>query len=238
MKKRIVFLGAVLALFLVVSAASAANEVYFSQQPVYIPECGNATVDILMNASNSTDTWSTRVEFDSECVNITEVNFTGSITPTYASWGHHGDYVYLGGTDLIATNGNELLLATLTVECNGSSCGPVDLGFAGEENVTRLIAGPPDGNPGDTPRVATMYSATWVNGSAQCVGCGDVNCDTEINVGDVLALYNNVATPDQLSCKWASNVNCDTEINIGDVLALYNNVTTPELLNCCSCGTC
>jgi PKD repeat protein len=170
MKKRIVFLGAVLALFLVVSATSAENAVYFSQQPVYIPECGNATVDILMNASDNIDTWSTMVEFDSECVNITEVNFTGSITQTYASWGHHGDYIYLGGTDLIATNGNELLLATLTVGCNGSSCGPVDLGFAGEENVTRLIAGPPDGDPGDTPRVATMYSATWTNGSAQCVG--------------------------------------------------------------------
>ncbi|KAF5430976.1 PKD repeat-containing protein [Candidatus Methanophagaceae archaeon] len=170
MKKRIVFLGAVLALFLVVSATSAENAVYFSQQPVYIPECGNATVDILMNASDNIDTWSTMVEFDSECVNITEVNFTGSITQTYASWGHHGVYIYLGGTDLIATNGNELLLATLTVGCNGSSCGPVDLGFAGEENVTRLIAGPPDGDPGDTPRVATMYSATWTNGSAQCVG--------------------------------------------------------------------
>jgi hypothetical protein len=182
MKKKLVLLGAAMALLLVVSATSVANEVYFSKQTVYIPECGNATVDIRLNVTDYIDTWSTMVEFDSECVNITEVNFSGSVTPTNASWGHHGDYIYLGGTNLTASSDNELLLATLTVECNGSSCGPVDLAFTGEEEVERLMAGPPDGNPGDKPRIATIYSATWVNGSAQCVGCGNVDCTGDVTI--------------------------------------------------------
>jgi len=223
MKKGIVFLGAVLALLLVVSATSAANEVYFSQQTVYIPECGNATVDIRLNATDSIDTWSTRVEFDSVCVNITRVDFTGSITQANASWGHHGDYIYLGGTNRTATSGNELLLATLTVGCNGSSCVPVDLGFAGEENVTRLIAGPPDGDPGDTPRVATMYSETWTNGSAQCVGCGDVDCNGDVDMNDVVNTYIraiiNSAHP--LNLAWAADVDGDADVDMNDVVNVY-----------------
>jgi len=234
MKKRIVFLGAVLALLLVVSAASAENEVYFSQQPVYIPECGNATVDILMNASDYIDTWSTMVEFDSVCVNITEVIFSDSITQANAS-GHHGDYIYLGGTDLTATNGNELLLATLTVECNGSSCGPVDLGFVGEDNVTRLIAGPPDGDPGDTPRVATMRSATWTNGSAQSVGCGDVDCDDDVDVDDVIETYKRALNPGYaLNLFWAADVDCDDDVDVDDVIETYKRALNPGYeLHCC-----
>ena len=219
MKKNLVLLSAVLALLLVVSATSAANDVYFSQQTVYIPECGNATVDILMNATNSTDTWSTMIKFDSECVNITEVNFSGSVTPTNASWGHHDSYIYLGGTNLTATNGNELLLAKLTVECNGSSCGPVDLGFTGEEGVERLIAGPPDGDP----PYGTIHSATWVNGSAQCVGCGDVDCDVDVDMNDVVDTYIraiiNSAYP--LNLAWAADVDGDADVDMNDVVNVY-----------------
>jgi hypothetical protein len=233
MKKRIVFLGVVLALLLVVSAASAANEVYFSQQTVYIPECGNATVDIRLNVTDDIDTWSTRVEFDSECVNITEVNFSGSITQANAS-GHHGDYIYLGGTNLTAMSGNELLLATLTVECNGSSSGPVDLGFAGEENVTRLIAGPPDGDPGDTPRVATMRSVTWVNGSAQSVGCGDVDYNGNVNAGDYFLLRAYVLGAPVTVYSWAADVDGEGNVNAGDYFLLRAYVLgAPVTLNCC-----
>ncbi len=221
MKKKLILLGAALALLLVVSVTSAANEVYFSQQTVYIPECGNATVEVLMNATNSTDTWSTRVEFDSECVNITEVNFSGSITPTYASWGHHGDYVYLGGTNLTASSDNELLLATLTVECNGGSCGVVDLGFTGEEGVERLMAGPPDDTP---PRNGTIHSATWVNGSAQCVGCGDVDGN---GIPDILD-GKKVAKGEISTINWAADVDCDGILDILD----GKKIAKGEL-NCC-----
>ena len=235
MKKRIVFLGAVLALLLVVSAASAENEVYFSQQPVYIPECGNATVDILMNASDSIDTWSTMVEFDSECVNITEVNFTGSITQANAS-GHHGDYIYLGGTGLTAMSGNELLLATLTVECNGSGVCTSHLNFTGEYNVTRLIAGPPDDTP---PRNGTIYSATWVNGSAKSVGCGDVTGDGNVNWFDYVTLRAYVlgAHGWTVRSNWTADVTGDGNVNWFDYVTLRAYVLgAPGWELNCSCG--
>ena len=233
MKKKLILLGAALALLLAVSVTSVANEVHFSQETVYIPECGNATVEVLMNATNSTDTWSTRVEFDSVCVNITEVDFSGSITPTYASWGHHGDYVYLGGTNLTASSDNELLLATLTVECNGSSGGPVDLAFTGDEEVERLIAGPPDDAP---PRNGTIHSAMWTNGSAQCVGRGDVDCDKDVTVDDVVDIYKHVSNPTYpLYLPWAADVDyCDGEITVDDVVDIYKHVSNPTYkLHCC-----
>ena len=188
-----------------------------------------------MNVTDDIDTWSTMVEFDSVCVNITEVNFTGSITPTNASWGHHGDHIYIGGTDLDNRTG-DYLLATLTVECNGSSCGPVNLNFTGEEGVERLMAGPPDGSHGDKPRIATIYSATWTNGSAQCVGwCGDVNEDHTVNVLDVLGVYRRALDPSyQLKVPWAADVNCDGNINVLDVLGVYRKALDPNYdLGCC-----
>ena len=231
MKKKLILLGAALALLLAVSVTSVANEVHFSQETVYIPECGNATVEVLMNATNSTDTWSTMIEFDSECVNITEVNLSGSITPTYASWGHHGNYIYLGGTNLTATNGNELLLATLTVECNGSSCGLVDLNFTGEEEVARLIAGPPDITP---PRNGTIDSATWVNGSAQCVGCGDVDCSGGVTTADLYPLFMYAVHSEPVYCEWAADVDCSGGVTTADLYPLFMYAVHSEPLGCCA----
>ena len=189
MRKTLMMLG-VLVLLLAASAASAANEVYLDPPTVYIPECGNATVQVLLNATNTTDTWSTKIGFDNNSVNITNVTFTDSIS-TNASWGYHGDHIYLGGVSLENRTGNGLLLATLTVECNGS-CGPVDLNITGEEGVERLIAGPPD----DTePHNGTIHAANWTDGSAQCVACGDVDCDGDIDMDDVIEVYKRALNP-------------------------------------------
>ena len=212
----------VLVMLFIISIASADNEVYLPET-TYIPECGTTTIEILLNASDDIDTWSTMIEFDNTCINITDVNFIGSITPNNASWGHHGNYIYLGGTELTASNGNELLLATLTVECLNSGECSCDLKFTGIENEKRLIAGPPDG---------MFYSATWVNGIAQCVECGDVNCDTAITIADVLLLLNHLSTGYEINCEWAANVNGDTAITIADILLLLNHLSGGASLNC------
>ena len=220
----------VMVLMLAASASAAANEVYLDPQTVYIPECGNAIVQIRMDVTDTIDTWSTKIEFDDACVNITDVDFSGGITPTNASWGHHVDYIYLGGTELTAVTGNHLL-ATLTIECKGSSCGPVDLGFGGEENSERLIAGPPDG----TPPYGTIYSATWTNGTAQCVTCGDVYIDNNVNMVDVGLLLNHVFNPAGYPIyEWSGNVDGTNGINMVDVGLLLNHVFNPAgyPLNC------
>jgi len=215
---------AVVLLMLAASSASATNEVYLDPQTVYIPECGTATVEVRMDVTNTTDTWSTMIEFDDTCVNITDVDFTGGITPTNASWGHHVDYIYLGGTELDYVTGDNLL-ATLTVECDGS-CGPVDLNLVGDENIERLIAGLPDTA---APRNGTIYSATWTNGSAHCVARGDANCIPPINILDVMLLLNHVYDPTgyPLKCEWAGDVNGVPPINILDVMLLLNHVYDP-----------
>jgi hypothetical protein len=223
---------AVMVLMLAASTASAANEVYLDPQTVYIPECGNATVQVRLNATDTIDTWSTKIEFDPACVNITDVDFSGGITPTNASWGHHGNYIYLGGTELTAVTGDHLL-ANLTVECNnsGGCASPLNtssLNFTGEVNVTRLIAGPLDGDP----PYGTIYSATWTNGSTQCVKCGDVNCDDSVDIADVLLLLNHLSTGYPINCEWSANVNGDTSVDIADVLLLLNHLSTGYPINC------
>jgi hypothetical protein len=206
---------AVMVLMLAASAASAANEVYLDPQTVYIPECGNATVQVLLNATNTTDTWSTKIGFDNNSVNITNVTFTDSIS-TNASWGYHGDHIYLGGVSLENRTGDGLLLATLTVECNGS-CGLVDLELLGIADVERLIAGPPDDAE---PRNGTIHAANWTDGSAQCVGlCGDVDDDGDVDIDDVVESYIlAIVSPAYL---WAADVDCDQDVDIDDVVDIY-----------------
>jgi len=219
-----------LVLLLAVPAVSAANEVYLNPQTVYIPECGNATVQLLLNATDRVDTWSTMIGFDNESVNITEVDFTGGITPTNASWGYHGDYVYLGGVSLDDRTGDGLVLANLTVECNGS-CSPVSLSVIGEENVTRLIAGPPDDTP---PHNGTIHAATWTDGGAQCVGCGDVNVDeaiTPADAGEAFNRYLNMNYPLKLS--WTADVNDDGSVTPADAGEVFDHFLNPSnVLNC------
>ena len=223
---------AVMVLALTVSAASAANEVYLDPQTVYIPECGNAIVQVRMGVTDTIDTWSTMIEFDDTCVNITDVDFTGSVTPTNASWGHHVDYIYLGGTELTAVTGDGYLLATLTIECKGSSCGPVNLNLMGDENIERLVAGLPDTTP---PKNGTIYSATWTDGSAQCVGCGDVNCDgsvTPADAGKAFKRYLNSGYPLDLS--WAVDVNCDGSVTPADAGKIFKRyLNSSYVLECC-----
>ncbi|GEM_PF-2846967 len=219
-----------LALLLAVSASpasalSGAGNVYFEPQTVYIPECGNATVRIMLDATDEIDTWSTIVEFDYESVNITDVRFAGGITPTYADWGHHMDYVYIGGTDLNRSSGTGLLLATITLECNrtgtgasaGASTSP--LHFAGEEGIERLIAG------------ETIHPATWTDGASQSVKRGNVNCAGDVDMSDVALLLNHVYDVGgyPLSCEWAGNVNGAGEIDMSDVALLLNHVYDAEV---------
>ena len=80
------------------------------------------------------------------------------------------------------------------------------------------------------------FTADYEGSGGCCDECGDVDCNTFVNVGDALAIYNNVPTPEQLCCQWAADADCNTFVNVGDALTVYNNVPTPELLNCCTGG--
>jgi hypothetical protein len=228
-RKTSMMLG-MLVLLLAASAASAANEVYLDPPTVYIPECGNATVQVLLNATNTTDTWSTKIGFDNNSVNITNVTFADSIS-TNASWGYHGDHIYLGGVSLENRTGNGLLLATLMVECNGS-CGPVDLNIMGEEGVERLIAGPPD----DTePHNGTIHAAAWTDGSAQCVDCGDTTIDGKVRASDGRRIFHNISYGVTISNLWTADVTGDGKVRASDGRRIFRNLSYGIPLNCTYC---
>ncbi len=159
--KNISIIIGILAILSMLSGVAADNTVYFDPGIVSMDGYGTGTVDVYLSSTDSIDTWSTMIEFDSNCINITNLEFSGSITPYYNGWGHFGNYIYLGGTDLNDISGNGLLLATLTVECIDPSGCTSQLNFAGEIGNERLIAGPPD----NSPNYVTVYDATWISGT-------------------------------------------------------------------------
>lgn len=224
---REIILGVLLMLF-IIGTASAANTIYLDPNPAYIPACGSIDVEVRMDADDDIDTWSTKIQFDDSCVNITDVEFTGSIAPENASWGHHGNLIYLGGTELTSQTGDQLL-AVLTVECLGGDCNSggceCDLELVGVVDEEQLVAGPPDGNP---PH-GTIYGSTWVDGIAQCVVCGDVNCMQPVDILDVMLLVNHIYNPSgyPLNCEWAGQTNGEDPLDILDVMLLVNHIYNP-----------
>ena len=64
------------------------------------------------------------------------------------------------------------------------------------------------------------------------VGCGDVNCDGSVNMGDVIALLYHVGYGSEICSEWAANVNGDSDVNMGDVIKLLYHVGYGEELEC------
>ena len=229
--KKIILISMLILLIFAVSITSAANEVYFYPDPAYVPECGNAHVQIRMNVTDTIDTWSTMVEFDDIYIDITYVDFTGAfIQQPYANWAHHGDYITLAGVGLESVTG-DYLLATLFIVCEDNSCCVSTLNFTGDENNERVISGAPE---------ITVYPATWTNGSAQCIECGDVDCDRNINLLDSIEIYNKVINPEySLNLPCVADVDCSgtyeiPHITMVDAFEIYNRVINPSyVLSCC-----
>jgi parallel beta-helix repeat protein len=65
------------------------------------------------------------------------------------------------------------------------------------------------------------------------VMCGDVNCNDEVNTGDIILLLNHVTYGYPICNEWTGDVTCDGKINVGDVILILNNVTYGYTLKCC-----
>ena len=68
-----------------------------------------------------------------------------------------------------------------------------------------------------------------VNLAASILICGDVTCDTNVDIGDAILLINYVFYPGQytICSQWAADVNGDNKIDIGDAILLINYVFYP-----------
>jgi len=161
--------------------------------------------------------------YDSECANVT----LWQMSPTFP----------FGGWDS-STNGNEFitftntlgmsgeyLLGTLTVQCvNESIQGCTSpLHFAGRSKLY---------NP-----YGEVLQTLWNNGTFVCPSftCGDVNCNDQVDMGDVILLLNNVNYGYQICRDWSGNTKCNSDTDMGDVILLLNNVTYGQeySLDCC-----
>jgi len=62
------------------------------------------------------------------------------------------------------------------------------------------------------------------------VRTGDVNCDGDVNMGDVILLLNNLNRAEKypICNRWVGDVNCDDAIDMKDVRLLLNHVGDPD----------
>ena len=82
---------------------------------------------------------------------------------------------------------------------------------------------------GGTEKDNSPLMASW--GNYGLVLCGDVNCDSAVNVGDVYPVFRRVYG-DPVCSDWAADVNCDGAINVGDVYPVFRRAYG-DPVNCC-----
>lgn len=90
-----------------------------------IGTCGEETmIDLMVNTSVEVTGVQAQLDFDETCVNITNVDFTGSpwqpLLPP--GWSHYGNYVRLGSLDLSPVSHGVHKVATITINCTGCDC--------------------------------------------------------------------------------------------------------------------
>ena len=81
-----------------------------------------------------------------------------------------------------------------------------------------------DANIGDNVKVNALFGS---ESSELIAGLeGDVNCDSDVTIADVLLLLNHLSSGQNIDNEWAADVNCDNDITIADVLLLLNHLST------------
>ncbi|MEA1863836.1 MAG: cohesin domain-containing protein [Euryarchaeota archaeon] len=190
--------GVLIMLLFAASASSAPNTAYLYPQDIIVPDgYGNTTTVLLkLNATDGIACWQTDIYFDSECVNITDVDFTGSPFDTLPMWGHYGDHIRASSMMLLSTiAGDDLLLATITVRCNCSECDYCESNLA----FTGSLVGDDHG---------VNKSSEWLDGTVSC-GIADTTPPVISNVA------NSVPTADTITITWETDEASDSRVMYG-----------------------
>ncbi len=190
--------GVLIMLLFAASASSAPNTAYLDPQDIIVPDgYGNTTTVLLkLNATDDIACWQTDIYFDSECVNITDVDFTGSLFDTLPRWGHYGDHIRASSMILLSTiAGDDLLLATITVRCNCSECDYCESNLA----FTGSLVGDDRG---------VNKPSEWLDGTVSC-GIADTTPPVISNVA------NSVPTADTITITWETDEASDSRVMYG-----------------------
>jgi hypothetical protein len=159
MNNKIVSLGVlVIAMVSMVSATPTVLAGYPANAVYFEPESINETVqhtNIMVNTSIDTMSVGMDIYFDPSCVNITDVDFTGTPYSQTTGWTYWGDHVRVGamnfGTAVVSPGTH--VVAKLTFECMGGDC-TSNVGFSATE-LTNATFKP-------------IGDATWINGTFTC----------------------------------------------------------------------
>ena len=191
--------------------------------------CNNTLYDILMSDGSG------NTGFNNVCDKPNNWNDSGTFGCTYACRLHPvANFTYKPENPMI----NE------TVEFNASLSHDLD-GYIvsyewefGDDNST-AEADPVTTHSYATPgcyivNLTVTDNDGLTNQTSKCiaVGCGDVNCDGSVNMGDVIALLYHVGYGSEICSEWAANVNGDSDVNMGDVIKLLYHVGYGEELEC------
>jgi uncharacterized repeat protein (TIGR01451 family) len=222
MKSKIVLFSvlAVLALFAVSAVPSASmngqdNEVYFVPEDSNGLYCENIPVLIMVDAVDLTTGAGMDIYFDPDCVNITNVDFTGTPYSSATCWKHYGDHVrigVMGPMDPIQPGTH--LIANLTLHCENEAAEcKSDLVFT--EPLELLDY---DGDP--------LPNVIWRDGTFSC----GVPCIPSIDVNKTVWDKESQAWVDETTAEIGENVRFRCEMhNNGTCCPLTNFVVTDIL---------
>jgi hypothetical protein len=211
MKSKIVLFSVltVLALFAVsavpsVSANGVYNDVYFVPEASYGPYCENNTyVLIMVDAVDLTTGAGMDIYFDQDCVNITDVDFTGTPYSMLTGWRHWGNYVRIGVMGPAAPiQPGTYLIANLTLHCVNETDCTSELAFT----ETELLDYDGDALP----------NVNWHDGT---FSCGEIIPGIEVTK----TVWNGTAWVEMIDANISDIVNFNSTI--------HNNGTRCDLLN-------
>ncbi|CAD7774595.1 Repeat domain in Vibrio, Colwellia, Bradyrhizobium and Shewanella [Candidatus Methanoperedenaceae archaeon GB37] len=196
------------------------NEVYFVPQESIVDGgyCNSADVEIWVNATEF-KSGQINLSYNSNCANVTNYAWNTTNFPM-SGWTHHDGREWITFmTSMPSLTGN-YQIGTLTIHCESDEC----------TTPLNFIEGSKLFDPS-----ANEIPANWIDGTFECKPgiCGDVNCDNNVDMGDVGLLHNHVQYGYSICSEWAGDVNCDGTIDMGDVGLLHNHVQYEYLLNCC-----
>jgi fimbrial isopeptide formation D2 family protein len=207
MKSKIVLFSvlAVLALFAVSAVPSASaldNEVYFVPEDSYGLYCENIPVQIMVDAVDLTTGAGMDIYFDPDCVNITNVDFTGTPYNTLTGWTHGGNYVHIGVMGpMTPIRPGTHLIANLTLHCEKEAECMSDLAFTETELLDY------DGDP--------LPNVIWHDGTFSC----GVPCIPSIEV--------NKTVWDKESQAWVEVIAANLSDTVQFRCEMYNKGTCP-----------
>jgi hypothetical protein len=222
-------IAALFALVAMTSVASAAeNMVWLEPESSSAEYCSTTEVEVWADITNISGCagGTINLSYDPGCADVTDWA-NNSAAWRNGTWDTRFDgREWITFANLTPHTG-EVLIGTLTIHCNSTDRCTTPLTF----NESSSLRTPPPSVPMDVE---------WKGGTFSCVGvgtCGDVNCDEEVDIGDVTLILNHWGNPDKypLCDEWAGDVNCDGAIDIGDVTLVLNHWGNPEKypLSCC-----